>query len=126
MEVGASVPRAECEAADSAGMSTHSWSRVGAEKFLVRQGPDYTSTKKKSQSASSLYELCRLEWYKAGKRVEGVGKLVELPKAEHANTAVPSLLVVNVQLPLEVSICSTSVCWRGCGRCLETVKTLSV
>lgn len=103
MEAGAAVPQTECDAAtDGTGMPPHSWSRVAAEKFLVRKGPNYVSNKRKDRSAGSFFELSRMDWYKAAQKVDGVGNLVELPKAEFGHSSVPSLLVVNVQLPLEV------------------------
>ena len=102
MESGATVPQTHCAAADGAGMPPHSWSHVTAEKFLVRQGPNYLKTKRKAKSGGSFYEVRGVDWYRADKKVDGVGSLVDLPEPEFSHPSVPSLLVVNVQLPMEV------------------------
>lgn len=96
------MPQTDCSGADGTGMPPHSWSRLGAEKFLVRQGPNYVKNKRKGNSAGSFYELQGVDWYRAGRKVDEVAKLVDLPEPEFSHPAVPSLLVVNVQLPLEV------------------------
>lgn len=107
MEVGATVAQADCASADGAGMPPHTWSQVGAEKFLVRRGPNYSKNKLKSPSSGSLYELKAVDWYKSSSKVDGVARRLVasgLPEAEFSHPSVPPLLVVNVQLPLEVSV----------------------
>lgn len=104
---GCTVAQTECRsdpAADEA-MPPHSWSQVKADKFNVRQGPDYGLQKRKARSVGPpLYQLCGVDWYRSGSRLEGVGGLADLPRAEFSHPSVPSLLIVNVQLPLEVSV----------------------
>lgn len=105
MEVGATVAQVDCPSADGTGMPPHSWSQVGAEKFLVRRGPNYSKNKVKSPSSGSFYELRAMDWYKGTSKVDGVATRLAaagLPEAEFSHPYVPSLLVVNVQLPLEV------------------------
>lgn len=106
-EVGATVPQTECTSLDGAGMPPHSWSRVDAEKFLVRHGPNYSKNKAKDRNTGgSLYELRAVDWFNNSScKVDGVAKLAAaagLPEAEFSHPSVPSLLVVNVQLPMEV------------------------
>lgn len=105
---GATVARARSHDADREGneaMPIHSWSNTDAEKFMVRQGPDYTLRKLKAPSMGpSLFDLCAVDWYKAGRRLTRAGGLAQLPKAEFSHASVPSLLIVNVQLPLEVRL----------------------
>ncbi|CAN0137414.1 unnamed protein product, partial [Hapterophycus canaliculatus] len=96
--------QADCPSADGAGMPPHTWSQAGAEKFLVRRGPDYSKNKLKSPSSGSFYELRSMDWYKSTSKVDGVAKRLAaagLPEADFSHPSVPSLLVVNVQLPLE-------------------------
>ncbi|CAN0281896.1 unnamed protein product [Pylaiella littoralis] len=106
MEVGATVPQTECPSLDGEGMPPHSWSRVDAAKFFVRHGPNYPKHKKKDRSqGGSFYELKAMDWLnKSSHKVDGVAKLATasgLPEAEFSHPSVPSLLVVNVQLPME-------------------------
>lgn len=107
MEVGATVPQTDCPSADGTGMPPHSWSQVDPSKFMVRQGPNYSKHKRKDRNAGgSCYELRAMDWYKASQKVNGVAKLAAaaaLPEAKFSHPSVPSLLVVNVQLPTEVS-----------------------
>eukprot|EP00752_Nemacystus_decipiens_P003394 g3140.t1 len=105
MEVGATVTHADCASADGVGMAPHSWSQVDPIKFMVRQGPNYSKHKRKDRSTGgSFYELRAMDWYKASHKVDGVAKLAAataLPEAQFSHPSVPSLLVVNVQLPTE-------------------------
>lgn len=114
MEVGATVTHAECASADGVGMPPHSWSQVDPSKFMVRQGPNYSKHKRKDRSTGgSFYELRAMDWYKAGQKVDGVAKLAAataLPEAKFSHPSVPSLLVVNVQLPTEVRTAERGVC----------------
>lgn len=110
LAAGATVPRMHNSGegieddGNDATMPPHSWSSINPEKFLVRQGPDYAVRKQKARSVGpSLFRLHAVDWYKAGKRLAKAGGLVQLPKAEFSHPLVPSLLIVNVQLPLEVS-----------------------
>lgn len=106
MEVGATVPQADCPSADGAGMPPHSWSQVDAEKFMVRHGPNYSKNKRKGRNAGgSFYEARAMDWYHCTRKLDGVAKLAAaegLPEAKFSHPSVPSLLVVNVQLPMEV------------------------
>ena len=106
MEVGATVTHADCASADGVGMPPHSWSQVDPSKFMVRQGPNYSKHKRKDRNiGGSCYELRAMDWYKASQKVDGVAKLAAataLPEAKFSHPSVPSLLVVNVQLPTEV------------------------
>ena len=108
MEVGATVTHADCASADGAGMPPHSWSQVDPSKFMVRQGPNYSKHKRKDHNAGgSFYELRAMDWYKGAQKVDGVAKLAAataLPEAKFSHSSVPSLLVVNVQLPTEVRV----------------------
>lgn len=116
MEVGATVTKADCASLDGEGMPPHSWSQVDAEKkFLVRHGPNYSKNKRKDRGAGgSFYELRAMDWFNnSSRKVDGVAKLAVasgLPDAEFSHPSVPSLLVVNVQLPTEVitRTCSSS------------------
>lgn len=108
MDVGATVPQTECLSQDGEGMPPHSWSQVDAQKFLVRHGPNYSKNKRKEKSAGgSFYELRAMDWFNnSSHKVDGVAKLAAasgLPEAAFSHPSVPSLLVVNVQLPTEVS-----------------------
>jgi len=107
MEVGATVTQTDCPSADGAGMPPHSWSTVDPAKFQVRQGPNYPKNKRKARNAGgSFYELRAMDWFRAsGGKVDGVAGLAAgaaLPEAKFSHPSVPSLLVVNVQLPQEV------------------------
>lgn len=106
MEAGATVPRANTHISDAVdneeSMPSHSWSTVKAETFAVRQGPNYAFHKNKGSSVESLYELRGVDLFKAKLKVDGVAESLDLPVAEFGHPTVPSLLVVNVQLPLEV------------------------
>lgn len=121
--VGATVTHADCSSADGVGMPPHSWSQVDPSKFMVRQGPNYSKHKRKDRNAGgSCYELRAMDWYKAGQKVDGVAKLAAaaLPEAKFSHPSVPSLLVVNVQLPTEVRaenrVSRRFVCCRGLHR----------
>lgn len=107
MEIGATVTHADCPSADGAGMPPHSWSPVDPSKFMVRQGPNYSKHKRKDRNAGgTFYELRAMDWYKASRKVDGVANqaaAAALPEAKFSHPSVPSLLVVNVQLPTEVS-----------------------
>lgn len=118
MEVGATVTHADCASADGVGMPPHSWSQVDPSKFMVRQGPNYSKHKRKDRNnGGSCYELRAMDWYKAGQKVDGVAKLATaLPEAKFSHPSVPSLLVVNVQLPTEVRIAEHRCCSRACPR----------
>lgn len=105
MSAGGTVPRAESNNVDQdgKGMPPHSWSTIDAEKFMVRQGPDYAIRKLKTHSVGpSFFDLIAVDWYKADRRLARAGGLTQLPKAEFSHPSVPSLVIVNVQLPLEV------------------------
>lgn len=95
------VCNADCASPDGIGMPKHSWSRVSAKKFVVRQ-PEYATRKRKAASAESFYELLGVDWYQAEERLHRIGDKVELPRTEFSHPALPSLLIVNVQLPSEV------------------------
>ncbi|CBN75723.1 conserved unknown protein [Ectocarpus siliculosus] len=105
MEVRATVPQVDCPSADGAGMPPHSWSQLDAEKFMVRHGPNYSKNKRKGRNAGgSFYEARAMDWYRGTGKVDGVAKLAAaegLPEAKFSHPSVPSLLVVNVQLPME-------------------------
>ncbi len=108
MEVGATVTRTDCASADGVGMPPHSWSPVDPAKFQVRQGPNYAKNKRKARNAGgTFYQLQAMDWYRAGRKVDGVAGLASaaaLPEAKFSHPSVPSLLVVNVQLPTEVGL----------------------
>lgn len=97
---GSTVPQTECALED---IPLFSWAQIDAKEFQVRHGPEYAQLRNKEASLHSLYELAAIDWYVSDHRLRRVGDMVELPSAEFSHPSVPSLFVINVQLPMEVS-----------------------
>ena len=91
-----------------------SWTPVDGTEFKVRTGPNYTKNGKKIASASSLYEVYAVRFFRSEKRtVGGATRIMPLPEMsigvdtrnkshlELKGTKIPDVLVVHFMLPFE-------------------------
>lgn len=92
------------EKADYQGVD-NTWANGVSSKFNVRQGPNYNSNKKKAPSNQSLMTLVGVDCINTPSRIDNFGSNVILPNEwKDADTnvkGVPSLFIVNVQIPSE-------------------------
>ncbi|CAM9549464.1 unnamed protein product [Choristocarpus tenellus] len=96
---GETVPEVPC--GEPTAMPQHSWSRVAGNTFRVRMGPNYLRTKHKEPSGEALYELVAIDWYRSEARLERLGERISLPIVERGHPTVPSLFIINMQMPME-------------------------
>ncbi|KAG5190656.1 hypothetical protein JKP88DRAFT_298347 [Tribonema minus] len=101
---GASLPQLAAAAAHGEHPLTHCWAPTKASSFMVRHGPNYKRRGLKVPSAPALYEVVAVDWFTcAGRKADNVGARVLLPAPPHASPhpSIPSIIIVNAQLPLE-------------------------
>ena len=114
-------------AEDAAPTEMPTWTPVDGTDFMVRKGPNYASTKEKSRSLPSLYEVYAVRYFRSDKRtINGATRIMPLPPLPinlHKNvdtdedheddgkpekhhpeldgTKVPDVLVVHFMLPYD-------------------------
>lgn len=81
----------------------HSWKEVDHSSFLLRVGPNYQKTGTKAPSPASLYEIVGVDCIQAGNKINDIASKLTIPKdwndIETNHPHVPSLFVVNMQIP---------------------------
>ena len=81
----------------------HAWYPCDASTFSMRVGPNYSFTKQKAPSSQALYESVGLDLYRSDAKVDHIATHLNIPPEwlamDSHQEGVPSLLVVNVQMP---------------------------
>jgi len=94
----------------SSNISPSSWCKTSGEQFSVRTGPDYAKNKKKSPSASPLYEIIDVRYFNSPKRTTNIADVLPFPTIKAfpdskvpviKDPNVPELLVVHFNFPSE-------------------------
>lgn len=99
---GATVPLADPSGEELA----HTWSRGDATSFRVRSGPNYRRTGAKESSLSAFYDAAGVDIFttcKRGVKADRIGEMVNVPEPPFTSphASVPSVFIINMQLPLE-------------------------
>jgi hypothetical protein len=82
----------------------NTWSQCKHDTFSCRIGPNYSWNGKKAPSPPSLMNCVGMEFVKCDKRIDNIGSRVKIPDEwiiETNNNLIPSIFIVNVQVPAE-------------------------